>query len=311
VTSPTTGSQRSPKASPSGSAGGGGSGGGGVDTGGGSTDTGGDTEAPVDENLLFKLDPGCAIPVNVRFAPTAVGDVYGAIVIESVQQAESGNDLPAYLRDPLHWKQMVYLHGEASSEQGALVVRPRAHDFGYVHPDDAVNIEPARVEVANEGEGEITLTSVGLAPGCDPAFSLDYSLTANTVLEGGESTLVEVAFAPLDTDPAYCQVLLTTDDPANPEIDITVSGNTGNDPKNVPPTVFIRQPSNGWRYNAIRPLRMELNIFDVNQPASSLVCKVRSATKRGISTCPAGGCQSSARHAGWVDNRRASCDGVS
>jgi hypothetical protein len=46
------------------------------------------------------------------------------------------------------------------------------------------------------------LTSVELAPGCDPAYSLTYSFTAGTVLEGGESTLVEVTYTPTDADRA-------------------------------------------------------------------------------------------------------------
>jgi len=229
---------------------------------------------------VFILDPGCTIPVQVTYTPTQPGEMYGALLVETVQQ-EQGEDesseLPDYLRDPVHWKQMVYLHGESTASQGALVVRPRAYDFGFVHPSDVANMRPARIEVANVGEGDVTLTSAELDSGCDPAYSINYMFPAGTVLEGGASTLVEVAFRPTDTDAAYCQLFIRSDDPANARVDVNFSGNTGTDTKNEPPTVFIRTPQTGFRYNAIRPLRLELNLFDVNQPAPTLVCKVKSA----------------------------------
>jgi len=265
-----------------------GGGGGGGDS--GSTTTGDDTGGgDVVAGALFVLDPGCQIPINVTFAPTeVVGDAYGALIVESNQaeltQAEedAGKDLPAYLRDPLHWKQVVYLHGSADHSQGALVVRPRSYDFGYVDPDSASHEEPARLEVSNVGDGDITLGTIDPSSSCGDTFVITDSYTAGTTLGPGQTTLVEVAFAPTDTDAARCDLTINSNDPQNPAIEVALAGNTGTDPENVPPTVFIRTPEIGYKYNTIRPLRMELNIFDVNQPATSLVCRVKSAVLGGV-----------------------------
>jgi uncharacterized protein (TIGR03382 family) len=250
-----------------------------VDTGGGD-DTGGTGAV---EGALFVLDPGCHIPIVVAFTPTSVGDVYDALIIESVgteltkEEEDAGEDLPAYLADPIHTKQVAYLHGEAEHSQGSVVVRPRSYDFGYVHPDAAAEDEPARIQISNVGDGDTVIESAELSSSCDTAFSRLSTVTPGQTLGPGESTLVEVAYTPTDTVAAYCQLTVTTDDPANPTIAVTLTGNSGTDPENVPPTVYVRSPEIGYRYSTIRPLELELNIFDLNQPATSLVCKVKSA----------------------------------
>lgn len=263
-----------------------------VDTGGddtGSTDTG--TIGGGTSDALI-LDAGCTLPVTVRFSPTEVGDLWGSVKVVASQaelpaDAEEG-DLPAYLRDPEHWEQIVYLHGESSSSAGTLVVRPRSYDFGFVHPD-ASEPEKAFIEVQNVGDGDITLNSVSLAETCDAAFSLVSGPGAASLLEGGESTVIEVGFDPVDDDGAYCQLLISSDDPANPEVDVTLTGNSGSDPNNQPPTVAIRSPENGYKYSTVRDLEMEINIFDVNQPADSLTCRVKSAVllEASIADCAA------------------------
>jgi hypothetical protein len=161
-------------------------------------------------------------------------------------------------------------------------VRPRSFDFGFVHPDAATDEAPARIQISNVGDGDLTITGASLSSTCDSAFSLDTRFEANRVLEGGQTTLAEVTFTPTDTNAAYCQLLVQTDDPANPEVDVTITGNSGTDPENVPPTVAVRWPDNGYRYNAIQPLELELNIFDLNQPATSLVCRVKSAVIQNV-----------------------------
>ncbi len=255
---------------------------GGDDTGGGSTCGGGD------EIALFVLDPGCQIPLTVTYTPVVQGEAYDALVVTSVglpltEEDEKNNvDLPAYKEDPIRTQQVVYLHGESLYEQGAVVVQPRSYDFGYVHPDGADNEAPARIEIANVGDGDVTILGAELSSTCDEAYrDPDHPLLKHfedgRVLEGGDTTLAEVWFRPVDTNAARCELIIYTDDPANPHVDVTLTGNSGTDPDNVPPMVAVRSPENGYRYNTIRPLTLELNIFDINQPASSLVCTVKSA----------------------------------
>ncbi|MDP2312792.1 MAG: MopE-related protein [Pseudomonadota bacterium] len=256
-----------------------------VDTGGtGGDDTGDGGGGVVVEGALFLLDPGCQIPLVVTFTPNAQGDAYDALVVESVgtvltpAQEDAGQYLPDFKEDPVHTRQVVYLHGEAQFEQGSVVVRPRSYDFGYVHPDAADSEAPARIQISNVGDGDVTITGAELSTTCDlESFFLDPHFLPGWVLSGESSTLAEVTFTPTDSNASYCQLFVYTDDPANPTVDVTLTGNSGTDPENVPPTVYVRSPENGYRYSTIRPLTIELNIFDENQPATSLTCKIKSS----------------------------------
>jgi uncharacterized protein (TIGR03382 family) len=248
------------------------------------TDTAGGTCGGGDDTALFVLDPGCHVPVTVTYTPVSQGEAYDALVVTSVglaltaEEEDEGVDLPAYKEDPIRTQQVVYLHGESNYAQGAVIVRPRSFDFGYVHPDAADAEAPARIQIGNVGDGDVTIIGAELSSSCDEAsFVLERRFEDNFVLGGDATTLAEVTFTPTDTNPAICQLLVYTDDPANPEVDVTLTGNSGTDPENVPPSVYVRWPENGYRYNTIRPLTLELNIFDVNQPAGSLVCRVKSA----------------------------------
>jgi len=252
-------------------------------SGGDSGGSSGGTEEEVDlGDALFLLDPGCQIPLTVTYTPNAQGQAYDALIVESVgtelteAEEKEGQYLPDFKEDPVHTRQVVYLHGQSEYEQGALVIRPRSYDFGYVHPDSSSPISPARIEIANVGDGDVTITGIEKSASCDEAFTLTPYFEPGRVLAGHDSTLAEVSFAPTDTDAAYCVIDVFTDDEASPTVDVTITANTGSDPENVPPTVYIRSPENGYRYSTIRPLTLELNIFDENQPATSLVCRVKS-----------------------------------
>ncbi|GDX81516.1 hypothetical protein LBMAG42_33270 [Deltaproteobacteria bacterium] len=276
------------KASDSSGGGAGGTGASGGTGGGGGTDT-----APVDQTdgfALFKLGPGCSIPVVVTYSPIIAGEVWGSLVFGSVQadqteDEEKANELPEYLRDPTRFSQQVYLHGEAEKGQGTIVVSPRSVDFGYLYPGE--DTETQRIEVQNVGTGDLTLSGAELVS-CDDGFAISSSFAPNYVLAAGQNTLVEVAYAPTDTDPAYCELDVTSNDPGNSLLEVTIKGNTGADPNNAPPTVAIRWPEPGYEYNSPNPLEMEVNIFDKNQPATSLTCKVKSTlTVSNVASCDA------------------------
>jgi hypothetical protein len=256
-----------------------GEGGGGEDTGASGGDESGATEA------LFVLNPGCKISVTAAFTPSKVGDQWAALEVTSVQaqltaEQEENNDIADYMRDPIHWDQMVYLHGDSEQGQGTLVVSPRSYDFGYVYPG-STDDELAQIEVSNVGDGEVTLTTASLDTTCDEAYSIVTNFEDGKVLAGGESTLVEVQFAPTDEEAAYCTLNVGHADDTDAEdgetlVDVTLKGNAGSDPENEPPTVAIRSPEDGYEFNSVYPLELELNVFDVNQPPSSLTCKVKS-----------------------------------
>ncbi|MSP54235.1 MAG: choice-of-anchor D domain-containing protein [Myxococcales bacterium] len=245
------------------------------------TGTGTDTGSDPDGDTLFTLDPGCRIPVSVKFSPTtAIGEVYGALEIETISQdleesPTSEQYVAAYHNDQVRIRKLVYLHGTSEHAAGSLVVLPRTYDFGYVNPEDTDD-HVTFIELDNVGDGDLEITGVALQSTCDAAYSIVTMPSIGTLPPGG-STMAEVRFAPTDDQAAYCQLVIESDDPGAAQVDVTLTGNAGAAPDNVPPTAFIRSPENGYKYDAIRDLEMEVNIFDVNQPATTLGCRVYSA----------------------------------
>jgi len=272
-----------------------------VDT--GSTDTGttgtdtantGTTtpDGTVPEGLLFTMEYGCSIPLHIRYSPNEVGDIWAGLVVSTAaatlpEDAEE-DALPEYQKDPEHSRQVVFLHGQADHASGTLVVRPRTYDFGYVNADDPEE-HYAYIELQNVGDGDVTINSVALSDSCDAAFRLDTAPASGTVISPDQTGLVAVEFDPDDTNGSYCELFITSDDAANPEVDVILLGNSGDDASNSAPTAAIRAPDNGYRYSTIRDLTLEVNIFDVDQPAPTLGCKIKSAVLQvaNLVTCEA------------------------
>jgi MYXO-CTERM domain-containing protein len=187
---------------------------------------------------------------------------------------------PAYFSDPDQTKAIVYLEGDGLLGKGISVVQPRFVDFGHLWTGEE---EVQYIEVTNGGDGDLVLSTPQLSGNCDEAFSVSWSYEDGSVLEGGASNLVEVTFVPTDQSGAYCTLQIVTDDPENPSITATLQGNAGVDPENEAPTVVLHSPSVGYQHMGAEPLRIEMNIFDVNQPATSLLCKVKSIFLVGAS----------------------------
>ncbi|MFZ5481065.1 MAG: MopE-related protein [Myxococcota bacterium] len=255
-------------------------------------DTGDTGEPPDDADGPLLLGPGCSLPLSVTFAPTAGGDVWGALRVTSVQaDATTEGDPPRYARDPVRFEQVVYLHGTTDHANGPrLVVSPRSWDFGAVHPDSPDDAEPARLTLTNVGDADLTLADVTLDEAtCGDAFELLARFPQGTVLPPEATTLVEVAFVPADDDAVYCRLDVASDDPEDPVVDVTLEGNTGTDADNESPTVAIRSPEPGLRYDPWDVVTVELNLFDVDQAAETLACEVESEARGAIvADCAAG-----------------------
>ena len=243
------------------------------DTGEPSDDTG-DSDV---SDVLFVLDKDCRIPIDVTYTPVGADSIYGSLIIET--KSDTGGD-ELFHADLDRTRAIVYLEGESLYGEPRVVVRPRTVDFGHVWTE----LEEVRyIEVANIGDGDLTLTDPLLDDNCSDAFSITWNYTdeetGTKVLPGGHATLLEVTFSPMDTSGAYCVLTVNSDDAENPEVNVTLQGNAGKDPENEPPTVIIREPDPGFVHMTNAPIPLELNIFDVNQPATSLLCKVRSAVQ--------------------------------
>lgn len=120
------------------------SGGGGTGKGGGTGtgDTGTTEESQSD--ALFTLGPGCSIPLTVTATGAYVGDLWGSLVVESVQAEQTAeqvvnNDLPAFLRDPVRFRQIVYLHAVGPTVAGSVDSDPVV--IGYPRPSQSACLE--------------------------------------------------------------------------------------------------------------------------------------------------------------------------
>jgi len=245
-----------------------------------STDTGETVEEEVDDQVLFVLGPGCQIPLDVSFIPVNVGEIYGSLIVETHTQTRDDDEDPEYYADLDETRRVIYLKGEAEKGEGRAIVKPRTLDFGHTWTGLS---EVRYIEVSNAGDGDLTLTAPTVDDACDADFEITWSYAENEgdtkLLAGGTQTLLEITYMPSDTSASYCTLSVHSDDEEYPEINVNLQGNSGKDPENEPPSVVIRSPEAGYRHLTTDSIPMELNIFDVNQPATSLSCRVKSAVQ--------------------------------
>jgi MYXO-CTERM domain-containing protein len=230
----------------------------------------------------------------VAFSPTEAGRFYAAVQVDSVTQSVDEGEVPNYYRDPDNFHRTIQLDGEALQGVGNVVLRPSAIDMGHHYKGERIERFGA---IANTGDGDLTVEEpavcrasdcanysgphdcvpceVGQLP-CDDAFTLDLAHFESGTLPGGASTLVGFVFEPLDLDGAICEVRVPTSDPDSPLVTFTVKGNVGFDPENIAPTVELHNPPVGYRHLSADDLVLDIDMFDPNQPADTLICKVRS-----------------------------------
>jgi len=243
-------------------------------------DTGDDTgttgTTSADQDVALVLGAGCTLPVSVTFSPIHQGDIYGSVIIETATQAlpDDSTDDPAYWADLQNARNIIYVSGSGLKGEGRTVVRPRFVDYGHLW----TGLEKVRyVEVHNAGDGELVLNTPELADGCEEdGFAITWTYDDGTILAGGNTSLVEVTFTPTDTSGSICTLNILSDDASDPIQAVTLQGNTGSDPENEPPTVHVRTPEPGYQHLNGGLLNLELNVFDVNQPADTLSCKIKS-----------------------------------
>ncbi|MCB9761934.1 MAG: choice-of-anchor D domain-containing protein [Alphaproteobacteria bacterium] len=238
-----------------------------------------DTGGPVsDGQVLFTLGPDCRIPVDVAFTPVHVGEVYGSVIVETATQQREDEEEPEYWSDIDHDRSIIYLQGDSELTEGRVIVQPRSMDFGHIWTGEE---EVQYIQVSNAGNGELILTQPTLDENCSEGYNISWSYapdaTDEKILEGDSKTLIEVSFVPVDQNDAYCTLYVNSDDADNPQVPVYLQGNSGVDPDNTPPTVAIRSPDPGYVHNTSGPIEMELNVFDRDQPAESLTCRIKSA----------------------------------
>ena len=279
-----------------------------IDTGGGSDGSdgsdgtgGGDGSGSGGSSGLVEdlvMAPGCSLPINLTFEPTDAGAFHAGIEILTTSQSLTEEQVedeeePAYWRDPDQFRKVLLAHGEAVQGTGNILVRSPTVDMGhhytgeeftsfvYVHNigDGDLGVETPEVCRAYdcatyEGPHECVECVEDQRP-CDDAFTLNAD-SFDGVLPPESSTLFSVRFAPTDIDPSLCTAYVNSDDPDTPTIEVSIVGNVGTDPENRPPVVELLDPPVGYAHNSGGTLTLELDMFDINQPADTLICKIRS-----------------------------------
>ncbi len=232
----------------------------------------------------FILNPGCRLNIDVTYTPTTYGDAYAAFHIVSFIEEEASSDdeeeggdvfRPLLYRDPVDFKETILLHGYSALGTGNIKVEPRTVDFGHLWTGEE---ETRQVMINNIGDGELVLGAPYLDSDCDEdEFTLNLdTLDSDFKIPAGHGTIFEVLFTPTSPNTTYCTLKIPSNDVDSPEIDVRLKGNVGRDPSNQAPDVTLISPPVGYIHNSGEALKVILSMSDVNQPADTLFCKVKS-----------------------------------
>jgi hypothetical protein len=254
-----------------------------------------ETEAPNLEDFNievgdFVINPGCQITIQATYMPDTIGDAYASIelisFIENTEVDGESTGEPNFYRDPSNFKQSVILHGYSNLGEGNILVTPRIVEFGHHWTGET---STKQVMINNVGDGNLVLESPQLSDDCDEAFSIDLaSLDFDGIIPNGDGTLFEVTFDPTDLEPAYCTVIVPSNDQETASVEVTLKGNAGSDPTNEAPVVTLISPLPGYQHASGEDLTFELSLFDKNQPADTLLCKIKSMSlDAGVYDCSA------------------------
>ena len=243
------------------------------------------SENDIDEELEYHLEaqdtilnPGCRIPAEIIYTPVIMGEAYAAITVESfIEPEEFGEESipsPRFYRDPSNFKQTVLLHGYSNLGVGNIVVTPRVVDFGHHWTGESIT---KQVVINNVGDGDLVIQDPYMSESCDEAFTMDISaLDPDRIIPAGEGSIFEATFTPVDLETSFCTVFVPSDDPETNMLEVRLKGNVGVDPTNMPPSITMISPSIGYQHDGIDPVVFELSIYDPDQPANTLICKIKS-----------------------------------
>ncbi len=152
----------------------------------------------------FAIPAGGSSIVTVRFAPTSAATFAGNLVISS--------------NDPSHPTVSVPLSGTAVPVPLlAIQVNPTVLNFGTVFVGQSQNLP---LTVNNAGTGTLTVSSLTLSAG----FAVT-SPSAPFTIPGGGSTTVTVSFTPTAPLPVTGSLTISSNDPVNPTVTVSLNGN--------------------------------------------------------------------------------------
>ena len=164
--------------------------------------------APV--SLPVSVNAGTSLDVTMTYSPVAAGPVMSTLTVTS--------------NDPDSPMVAIPVIGAARAATGcALTVTPQQLSFGVVSPGSNATRD---VTVANTGTGDCGISVAGITG----AGAAGYSVLGMTtrIIGVGQTETVQVRFAPPAAAAYNAQLDLTTTDPMNTSVAITLSGTGAN-----------------------------------------------------------------------------------
>jgi hypothetical protein len=172
-----------------------------------------DVSPVVDPGAPATLNPGASATYTVTFAPSVQGNYNNAIDIVS--------------NDPMAMTYSVDLSGRGRNptmNASCLSASPDALDFGTVDPGST---RVRTVDVSNCGPQNVTVTEYSIVNDPNGPFSLSPAVATPDVLAPGESTTVDVTFAPQNALDASDLLRIRSDAQFGTQIDIDLVGTGG------------------------------------------------------------------------------------
>jgi hypothetical protein len=155
------------------------------------------------------LTPGEEIDYTIQYTPTTPGPATATFSISS--DDPTSPDL---------------LQASGTGATGIISVSPTSLDFGTVARGTTAD---RTVTVYNAGQGTLHVSSVTMAAGSDPSYSVVGPTGAQTIPPGAE-VLYTIRFSPpANSGPGTLtgSVTISSDDPSNPTVNVPVTGRVG------------------------------------------------------------------------------------
>ena len=172
------------------------------------------------------LAPGASCSADVVFTPSSVGGKTALVTITS-----DDPDTPSL---------EVTLTGTGVVEEPDITVTPTSVDFGSVTVGDS---DSRTVTVKNDGTADLVITSVSTP--ADP-FSVTDDGCSGQTLAPAASCAVTVDFAPTSAGAFSDSIVISSDDPDESTVTVSLSGEGAEVSANQPPTKpELLYPENG------------------------------------------------------------------
>ncbi|HEX9048921.1 MAG TPA: choice-of-anchor D domain-containing protein [Anaeromyxobacter sp.] len=180
----------------------------------------------------FSLASGASQVVTVTYAPIDTTSDAGAVVVSS--------------NDPANPSVSVALSGAGTTAAlPAIALSPAALDFGTVGVGTSSSLA---AQIRNTGAAALTVASIDRCT--TPATSTDFAWSAPSAapftVAAGQAVTLTVSFAPSAAGAEAGCLVVTSDDPQNPTVQLTVGG-TGGQPA---PIDTVARPSGGCSSSA-------------------------------------------------------------